>query len=76
MFYGTDPEHHSYRGRAHLAEIIALLGPPPPELLARGQLKTKFFSEDGMCSVSPPHSSQPLFNLSNFLTDGFVIICR
>lgn len=27
--------------------MISLLGPPPPTLLARGQLTKKFFSDDG-----------------------------
>lgn len=47
MFYGTDPEHHAYRGRAHLVEMIALIGPPPPDFVARGRLRAKFFSEEG-----------------------------
>lgn len=33
--------------RAHLAEIIALLGPPPPELLKAGKRTPEFFEEDG-----------------------------
>ncbi|KAK4149514.1 kinase-like domain-containing protein [Chaetomidium leptoderma] len=45
LFRGTDPELGVYRGRAHLAEMIALLGPPTPEFLNRGKLKSKFFSE-------------------------------
>ncbi|KAG6879435.1 hypothetical protein C0992_002701 [Termitomyces sp. T32_za158] len=47
LFYGIDDEHHAYRGRAHLAEMIALLGPPPPEFLARGSSMSKFFSPEG-----------------------------
>ncbi|QPC74606.1 hypothetical protein HYE68_005358 [Fusarium pseudograminearum] len=47
LFHGIDPEHHEYRRRAHLAEIVALLGPPPKELLARGKLAHKFFSDEG-----------------------------
>lgn len=47
LFTGRDPELHVYRGRAHLAEIIALLGPPPPSLLARANLRSKFFNEEG-----------------------------
>ncbi|KAI0099620.1 kinase domain protein [Nemania sp. FL0031] len=47
LFYGIDPEHDAYRRRAHLAEIIALLGPPPKDLLARGNLASKFFSDEG-----------------------------
>ncbi|KAJ5413522.1 hypothetical protein N7465_005827, partial [Penicillium sp. CMV-2018d] len=43
---GQDPEFERYRSRAHLAEMINLLGPPPPSLLAQGELKDKFFSSD------------------------------
>ncbi|KAF5339096.1 hypothetical protein D9611_011210 [Ephemerocybe angulata] len=39
LFDGTDPEHGVYRSRAHLAEMIALLGPPPPEFVARGEFQ-------------------------------------
>ncbi|KAN0070601.1 CMGC/SRPK protein kinase [Elaphomyces granulatus] len=41
LFTGHDPEFQTYRSRAHLAEIIRLLGPPPPSLLARGMLSHK-----------------------------------
>ncbi|KAH7392021.1 kinase-like domain-containing protein [Phaeosphaeria sp. MPI-PUGE-AT-0046c] len=47
LFTGQDPEHETYRGRAHLAEMIALLGPPPASLLARANLRSEFFSADG-----------------------------
>ncbi|KAI1821796.1 kinase domain protein [Xylaria intraflava] len=47
LFHGIDPEHQAYRRRAHLAEIIALLGLPPKDLLARGRLARKFFSDEG-----------------------------
>ncbi|PTD12877.1 hypothetical protein FCULG_00002721 [Fusarium culmorum] len=47
LFHSIDPEHHEYRLRANLAEIVALLGPPPKELLARGKLANKFFSDEG-----------------------------
>jgi serine/threonine-protein kinase SRPK3 len=40
LFTGYDPEAKTYRGRAHLAEIIALLGPPPSDLLARANLRS------------------------------------
>ncbi|KAH2544471.1 hypothetical protein KXW97_001980, partial [Aspergillus fumigatus] len=51
LFTGYDPESHTYRSRAHLAEIIKLLGPPSPSLLARGKLSHKFFSdEDDLCA--------------------------
>ncbi|TLS27307.1 hypothetical protein PpBr36_04274 [Pyricularia pennisetigena] len=37
LFTGFDPEHETYRSRAHLAEMIALLGPPPEALLRSGK---------------------------------------
>ena len=33
--------------RAHLAEMVALMGSPPPELLKRGKRSAEFFDEDG-----------------------------
>ncbi len=48
LLSGKDPEHGVYRGRAHLVEMIALLGPPSQEFLNRRRLKSKFFSESGM----------------------------
>ncbi|KAB8268022.1 kinase-like domain-containing protein [Aspergillus minisclerotigenes] len=47
LFTGHDPEFQTYRSRAHLAEMINLLGPPPPSLLARGKQTHRFFSETG-----------------------------
>lgn len=47
LFRGIDPEHGVYRGRAHLAEIVAVLGPPTLEFPNRGRLKFKFFSDSG-----------------------------
>ncbi|EHA19843.1 hypothetical protein ASPNIDRAFT_124578 [Aspergillus niger ATCC 1015] len=40
LFTGYDPDFRRI-------EIIRLLGPPPPELLAKGRLRHKFFSDDG-----------------------------
>ncbi|EGX95239.1 Protein kinase-like domain [Cordyceps militaris CM01] len=45
LFTGKDPELNRYTKQAHLAEMISLLGPPPPEFLARGQLSHKFFTD-------------------------------
>ncbi|KAJ5162888.1 kinase-like protein [Penicillium coprophilum] len=47
LFTGQDPEYERYRSRAHLAEMINLLGPPPPSLLTQGELTDKFFSSEG-----------------------------
>ncbi|KAJ5629773.1 hypothetical protein N7528_003430 [Penicillium herquei] len=47
LFTGQDPEFQRYRSRAHLAEMINLLGPPPPSLITQGELSNKFFSSEG-----------------------------
>ncbi|KAL4940330.1 hypothetical protein BDV06DRAFT_230414 [Aspergillus oleicola] len=46
-FSGHDAEFNSYRSRAHLADMINLLGPPPASLLSRGRRAGKFFTESG-----------------------------
>ncbi|KAG5959629.1 hypothetical protein E4U56_004889 [Claviceps arundinis] len=61
LFTGHDSEFKTYHSRAHLAEIIALLGPPPPTLLARSSLRTEFFSDAGdLCAGIPIPESRPL----------------
>lgn len=47
MFYGKDPKEGRYMTRAHLVHMIALMGPPPPELLKAGKRTAEFFDEDG-----------------------------
>ncbi|KAI6363522.1 hypothetical protein MCOR25_005880 [Pyricularia grisea] len=47
LFTGHDPEHQTYRSRAHLAEMIALLGPPPKSLMESGRSTSKFFTDTG-----------------------------
>lgn len=37
--------------------MIALLGPPPPSLLARANLRSKFFSEEGKSNPFNPTGS-------------------
>lgn len=56
LFHGLDPspEKGYYTTRAHLAEIIALLGPPPLDLLQRGTRSEEFFSEDGQWIADCP----------------------
>ncbi|CEJ54499.1 Putative CMGC/CLK protein kinase [Penicillium brasilianum] len=47
LFSGYDAENQTYRSRAHLSEMISLLGPPPLSLLAQGKSGHKFFSSEG-----------------------------
>ncbi|CAG8409174.1 unnamed protein product [Penicillium salamii] len=68
LFTGQDPEFQRYRSRAHLAEMIRLLGPPPPGLLARGNLTQKFFSEEGKSIAASVFNAGPSFQpVSDFL---------
>lgn len=59
LFTGRDPVLRTYKSRAHLAEMISLLGPPPPNFLARGRLTHKFFSNKGKCDqiLVPVHNN-------------------
>lgn len=47
LFYGEDPDGKGYSTRAHLAEVMALLGPPPLDLIKRGARSGEFFTGDG-----------------------------
>ncbi|RAL12448.1 CMGC protein kinase [Aspergillus homomorphus CBS 101889] len=47
MFYGNDPDGKGYSTRAHLAEVIGMLGAPPLTSLKRGKRSPEFFTEDG-----------------------------
>ncbi|CAG8135829.1 unnamed protein product [Penicillium salamii] len=63
-----DPEFQTYRSRAHLAEMIRLLGPPPPGLLARGNPTQKLFTEEGRPIAVLIFKAGPSFqHVSNFL---------
>jgi hypothetical protein len=47
MFNGNDPDGEDYSTRAHLAEVIGMLGPPPLDLIQRGARSSEFFDKDG-----------------------------
>lgn len=50
--------------RAHLADMIALMGPPPPELLKVGKRTAEFFDKDGKMS---PTSTTPIANFNRWM---------
>lgn len=54
MFYGNDPDGKRYPTRAHLAEVIGILGPRPLDMLRRGKRSHEFFTEDGIYNLSSP----------------------
>ncbi|EFQ86981.1 hypothetical protein PTT_17633 [Pyrenophora teres f. teres 0-1] len=41
LFYGIDPTEKRYLTRAHLAELVAILGPPPMDMLEREERGVK-----------------------------------
>ncbi|RAH71116.1 kinase domain protein [Aspergillus aculeatinus CBS 121060] len=47
LFCGDDPDGKGYSTRAHLAEVMGLLGPPPLDMLKRGKRSHEFFLDDG-----------------------------
>lgn len=51
LFYGIDPTEKRYLTRAHLAELIAVLGPPPTDMLERGSRSEEFFDGEGKTSL-------------------------
>lgn len=56
LFYGQDPDGKGYSTRAHLAEVIALLGPPPLDLIEQGVRSDEFFTKDGTSYILSPLS--------------------
>ncbi|KAJ5930542.1 hypothetical protein N7466_006035 [Penicillium verhagenii] len=47
LFYGNDPDGKGYSTRAHLAEVMGILGSPPLDMLQRGKRSQEFFTSDG-----------------------------
>lgn len=54
LFYGNDPDGKGYSTRAHLAEVMGILGPPPLDMLQRGKRSNELFSTDGKSSTYHP----------------------
>ncbi|CAG8956198.1 hypothetical protein HYFRA_00012115 [Hymenoscyphus fraxineus] len=57
LFTGQDPKKGRYMTRAHLRELISILGPPPLELIKRGRRSAEWFDENG--KWLEPDESQP-----------------
>ncbi|KFY96073.1 hypothetical protein V498_02927 [Pseudogymnoascus sp. VKM F-4517 (FW-2822)] len=47
LFSGQDPNRGRYTTRAHLTELISVLGPPPLELIKRGKRSAEWFDGNG-----------------------------
>ncbi|KAH7085434.1 kinase domain-containing protein [Paraphoma chrysanthemicola] len=51
---GIGPVEERYLTRAHLAEVVAMLGPPPQDLLKRGSRSKEFFDDEGKWIADTP----------------------
>lgn len=69
LFTGQDPDLQTYRSRAHLAEMISLLGPPQPHLVARGRRGPEFFP-NGEFAPGTVLEASSLEDRETFLTAG------
>ncbi|KAL9101424.1 MAG: hypothetical protein Q9163_003316 [Psora crenata] len=47
LFHALDPTEGTYSPEAHLLEMRSLLGPPPTELLQRGETASQYFTAEG-----------------------------
>ncbi|CAH0040708.1 unnamed protein product, partial [Clonostachys rhizophaga] len=54
LFHGIDPTDTAYSTRAHLAEVIGMLGMPPLDLIKRGSRSDEFFTDDGQWKADVP----------------------
>ncbi|KAI9698963.1 MAG: hypothetical protein M1836_003152 [Candelina mexicana] len=70
MFYGKDPKERRYMTRAHLADMIALMGPPPPELLEVGRRTSEFFDKDGVWRAEIPVPARTCLEESEEYLEG------
>lgn len=62
LFWARDPVTGRYSELVHLAEMIAVLGPPPHALLAQCERASKYFDESGKSSM-PLLSSNGIYRL-------------
>ncbi|KAJ2987997.1 hypothetical protein NUW58_g4209 [Xylaria curta] len=69
LFRIYDNESPEQNDAHHLAAMTALLGPPPPEFLARSEKTAKFWSEDGQWKGPVPLPPETSFeSLASALT--------
>ncbi|KAF4634318.1 hypothetical protein G7Y89_g3796 [Cudoniella acicularis] len=60
MFHGNDTDGKGYSTRAHLAEVIGMLGPPPLDLLKRGIRSSEFFDKEASRLNVPSEAPTPI----------------
>ncbi|KAF9480296.1 CMGC protein kinase [Pholiota conissans] len=67
LFYGNDTDGREYTTRAHLAELVGMLRPPPLDLLQKGKRTAEFFTEEGMWKADVKVPDMSLENSVEFL---------
>ncbi|KID59753.1 serine threonine protein kinase, CMGC group, partial [Metarhizium hybridum] len=76
LFTGLDPQHQKYRSRAHLAEMVALIGRPPKALLDAGKSSHKFFTAQdvarptGECRAEAPRPNSTSLEMRETSLEG------
>ncbi|KAJ6114575.1 CMGC/SRPK protein kinase [Penicillium sp. IBT 16267x] len=74
LFEGQDPHgpknKHCYATRAHLADIIGVLGPPPADLIKRGKKSREFFDANGTWKVRDVRIEERKLEKARSMLDG------
>ncbi|KAJ5351024.1 protein kinase domain protein [Penicillium brevicompactum] len=70
LFHGNDPDGEGYSTRAHLAEAIGIIGPPPVDVLQRGKRSHEFFTFDGKWKEDIPIPTGVSLELSEEMLQG------
>ncbi|CAH0044611.1 unnamed protein product [Clonostachys solani] len=66
LFHGIDPKDTAYSTRAHLEEVIGMLGMPPLDLIKVGSRSDEFLTDDVRVSL-PCYS--PHYSISQWKAD-------
>jgi serine/threonine-protein kinase SRPK3 len=69
LFYGIDPTEKRYLTRAHLAELTAMLGPPPTDMLEKGARSKEFFDSEGRIALPKYRLKLIEFLLGNWIAE-------
>ncbi|KAJ5700873.1 hypothetical protein N7493_011919 [Penicillium malachiteum] len=72
LFQKAEDKHGQYDAKAHLGEMIALLGPPPAELISKSKLMAKNFWPKPVCDDNGKvfHSAEEFFGGPFFDEEG------
>ncbi|KAG6354308.1 hypothetical protein INS49_004913 [Diaporthe citri] len=70
LFHGEDPDGKGYSTRAHLAELMALLGLPPLDLIKRGARSDEFFTKDGKWRNEVPIPKATTLEENEYFLEG------